>query len=747
MNSTSIPPADRTRGARATSQPPRRVACPRPALHALTLALLLATALLTPVRATAQTPPEPQPSPTPGEAPPLFVLDPMEVAGDKSDAFGPVDGYVAYDSATATKTETPIIETPQSIAVVTRDQMTAQNVQTVAGALRYTASVLAEPYGADSRYDFLFVRGFDQSANGLYLDGLRQQLSNMGFRIEPYGLERIDVLRGPSSVLYGQSAPGGIVNQISKRPRPQPHYELVLEGGSFENVEGAFDVGSAIGDSDWSYRVVSLLRHADTQVDFVPNDRAYVAPSIGWRPTPDTEIVFLTSFLYDDTSLNQYLPPQGTVTFNPNGRIPRSRFVGEPDFNSMERYQVLAGYAASHHVDDTWTLRQNLRFGYGEFSTKAVFGNGFEPDLRTLKRFPYRDDHQVVNFLLDNQAQARWSVDGVEVTSLFGIDLSLFKDDGRTFFGGLTTLDVYAPVYGQVNITTPLPTVDAVTEQFQLGLYTQHQVTLFERLVLLAGGRYDWADSDTNDRLYGVKTSQRDRKPSWRVGVLYLTDFGIAPYGTYATSFEPIEGVDLFGDPFEPSTAESGEIGVKYEPPGWNVLVTAALFDITQSNVLTPDPEIPLNSIQIGEVQSRGGEIEVVATLADGLSAVASYSYADVKNTKTTIPGALGKRPVPVPKELASGWLDYTQPSGVLAGLGVGAGVRYVGPTFGDLENTLAVPGFTLVDAVLHYETGPWRVALNVTNVFDRTYASCYTLETCFYGTARTFLGSVRYVF
>lgn len=735
-----------------TSPPPRTAGPPRGPRRGFRTSLRSAScaALLLAHAATAAAQIAPAPSPTPAatEAP-VFHLDPTEVVGRQGDAIGPVDGYVAYESVTATKTETPLIETPQSVTVVTRDQMTAQNVQTVSEALLYSASVVAQPYGSDNRGDFVFIRGFNQSENGLYLDSLRQQANGTGFRIEPYGLERVDVLRGPSSVLYGQSAPGGLINQVSKRPRPVASYEAILEGGSFDNIEGAFDLGGPIGDGDggFSYRLVSLLRDSGTQVDFVPNDRAYVAPSLGWRPTRDTEVVFLTSFLYDSSSLQQYLPPQGTVLPNPNGRIPVSRFVGEPSWNEAKRYQVYAGYAASHRASDTWTLRQNLRFAHIEFDTKAVYGMGLEPDLRTLKRFPFKDVQHGQNFLVDNQAEARWNLADVEVSSLFGLDYSLFEKDARNFFGPLTTLDVFAPVYGQVTIMTPIRVSNTSSQQDQLGLYTQHQATLFDHLVLLAGGRYDWVDNHVENHLQDTTTDERNREPSWRVGVLYLTDLGIAPYGTYSTSFEPIAGTDFYGEPFVPSKGQSGELGLKYEPPGWNVFVTGALYEITQTNVLTPDPENPLNSIQIGEVRSRGAEIEAVATLTGGLSSVASYSYSDVETTKSTDPNVVGKRPVSVPAELVSGWLDYTHPDGLLAGLGAGGGVRYVGPSFGDLENTLEAPGYTLFDAVLHYETGPWRAALNVTNALDRTYATCFNTETCFYGTGRAFLGSVRYRF
>lgn len=669
------------------------------------------------------------------------------MVGAQGTPLGPVDGFVAYDSLTATKTDTPIVETPQSITVITRDQMASQNVQTVAEALLYSASVASEPYGADARYDWIFVRGFNQAENGLYIDGLRQQSGGTGFRVDPFGLERIEVLRGPASVLYGQSSPGGIVNQVSKRPLASPRYDLELELGSFERYEAAFDLTGPIGDSDWSYRVNSLLRKSDTQVDFVPDNRAWVAPAFSWRPSADTDVTILTSFLYDDAGVLQYLPPQGTVKFNPNGHIPRSRFVGEPSFDSVERVQVLAGWAASHRVDDTWSLRQNARFGWSDFDVRGVYGNGLEADLTTLRRVAFHEDHEATNILLDNQAEAKWAFGAVTGSTLLGLDLAVFEDDERVALGFANSIDVFRPVYGQMPITTPIATNDSDAQQTQLGLYVQSQAKLFERWVWLLGGRFDWADNDVDDRIQDKNVVQRNPEPTWRIGTVYLFESGVAPYGTYATSFDPIPGTDISGNPFLPSTGELGEVGVKYEPPGFGAFVTASLFTITQDNVLTPDPENPINQIQLGQVRSRGAEIEGTATLADGLSLVASYSYNDVETTEGTDPEEVGKTPVVVPAQLASGWLDYTQPYGLLAGLGGGVGARYVGSTFGNLQNTFEVPGYALVDAAVRYQFGPWRLAINVSNLLDESYASCSSDVACYYGAARSVIGSVRYRF
>jgi len=680
-------------------------------------------------------------------ATPTFALEPLEVVGAQSTPLGPVDGFVAFDSVTATKTDTPLIETPQSISVVTRDQIVAQNAQTVSEALLYTPSLASEPYGADARYDWMLMRGFNQAENGLYIDGLRQQSGGTGFRVDPFGLERVEVLRGPSSVLYGQSTPGGIINQVSKRPLSEPRYDLELELGSFGRYEAAFDLTGPIGDSDWSYRVNSLLRKSDTQVDFVSDNRAWVAPSFSWRPSRDTDVTFLTSFLYDDAGVLQYLPPQGTVKFNPNGHIPRSRFVGEPDFDSVERVQVLAGWAASHRLSDAWSLRQNARFGWSDFNVRGVYGNGLEADLVTLRRIAFSEDHEAVNFVLDNQAEAKWEYGGITGAMLFGIDVGVYTDDEVVGLGFADTIDVFRPVYGRAPITTPITTNDSDATQTQVGLYVQNQAKLLERWVWLVGGRFDWADDDIDDRLQDRNVLQRDREPTWRIGTTYLFETGLAPYGTYATSFDPIPGTNLFGEPYQASTGELGEIGVKYEPPGVGAFVTASLFTTKQDNVLTVDPENPLNQIQLGQVRSRGAEIEGVATLADGLSLLASYSYNDVETTESTNPEDIGRTPVVVPKQLASGWIDYTQPWGVLAGLGGGAGVRYVGSSFGNATNTFRVPGYTLVDAAIRYETGPWRVALNVGNLGNETYATCSTDVACYYGAERTFIGSVRYRF
>jgi iron complex outermembrane receptor protein len=352
-----------------------------------------------------------------------------------------------------------------------------------------------------------------------------------------------------------------------------------------------------------------------------------------------------------------------------------------------------------------------------------------------------------VNFLLDNQAEAKWAIGTVTGSTLFGLDLAVFEDDEVVKLGFANSIDVFRPVYGQMPIVTDLATNDSDALQTQLGLYVQNQAKLFERWVWVLGGRFDWADNDVRDRIRSQDVVQRSREPTWRIGTVYLLDGGVAPYGTYATSFDPVPGTDVFGEVYQPTTGELGEVGVKYEPPGFGAFVTASLFTITQDNVLTTDPDNPLNQIQLGQVRSRGAEVEGVATLADGLSLLASYSYTDIETTESTNPEEVGKRPVVVPSQLASGWIDYTQPWGMLAGLGGGVGVRYVGSSFGNLQNTFEVPGYTLVDAAIRWERGPWRVTLNVSNLANETFASCSTDVACFYGGERNLIGAVRYRF
>lgn len=655
-------------------------------------------------------------------------------------------GYVAASSTTSTKTEAPLIEVPQSVSVITTDQMEARNVQTVNEAIQYTASVGVDTYGNEPRYDWINIRGFDQSTYGLFRDNSRWQAGQVSGQVDPYLIQEVDVVKGPSSVLYGQNTPGGLVNLVTKRPPAQTSNEAVLSYGSHNRFQGQLDLGGPIDAAgQWKYRITGLYRKSDTQVDYVPDDRWFVAPAVTWSPSAATTWTVLADYQKDTTGWSQFLPSQGTFAPNPHGEISRSFFTGEPDYDYFHRTQWSVGSLFEQKLNDVFTVRNTLRYSSIDYDGKTAFGGGLQSDLRTLNRFGFGNTLSLRVFTMDTNASAHVKTGSVEHTILFGVDYSNSTSTIVSGFAFATPIDVYAPVYG-AKVPDLFYYYDTRQPTSLLGLYAQDHVKIGTNVVATLSGRYDWTTMTTEDRIGKTTQDQSPNKFSGRVGLTYLTDFGLGPYASYSTSFLPTPGVNFSGQPFEPTTGKQIEAGLKFQPRNSNSFLTASVYQITQSNVGVPDPTNPLNTLQQGEVRSRGFEIEGVASLANGLSAHASYSYLDQKVTETTDPTTLDKRPPLAPKQLFGLAGEYNVTTGALSGFGIGAGVRYVGVRAGDPQNTIEVPDYTLVDAFARYVWRATEFQVSATNLLDKTYvAVCTSANYCNYGNGLKLIGTVRY--
>jgi iron complex outermembrane receptor protein len=654
-------------------------------------------------------------------------------------------------SATGTKTDTPLREVPQSISVVTRDQMQAQGAQNLAQTLQYTAGVTGELFGLDTRCYGVQIRGFNSWNQAFYKDSLQLRAPSFAnfLCLEPYGAERIEVLRGPASVLYGQGDPGGIINYVTKRPPTTPFREIEMQAGSFNDFAGKFDIGGpANPQKNLLYRLTGVVRDADTQVDYVGFKRTFFAPALTWMPTPDTTVTLLSHYQRDKTGWGlQFLPAIGTLYANPNGRIPTNRFTGEQSWDKYDNTTVTTGYLFEHRIDDIWTIRQNARYAHLENEQQGVFGLGFaDANQRLLARYGDYGKSKLDSFTIDNQLQGKFTTGPLRHTLLVGLD---YQHHRFSDLGGVTypvpPLDLFNPTYGLPSMMPDPAGVyqDSTQKQGQTGLYIQDQIKL-DRWVLTLGGRQDWVSTTTDDHLTTTTQTSKDRAFTGRVGLGYLFDNGMTPYASYSTSFLPVLGTNnAAGVPFSPETAEQYEVGFKYQPKGWNAFFTVAAFDLTRQNTLTSDPTNPSFQVQRGEVRSRGIEVEAVASVA-GLDLRGAYTYLDMEFTKDT--DLQGNTPYGVSRNRASLWADRTIRGGPLDGFGFGAGVRYVGSNWGDDLNTFRLPGVTLADAAIHYQRGNYRFSVNAQNLFDKIYvSSCSSMNGCYYGLRRAVIGTVTY--
>ncbi|MHA3790640.1 TonB-dependent siderophore receptor [Sphingomonas sp. YL-JM2C] len=684
---------------------------------------------------------------------------------DEESPTGPGRGYVASRSMAGTKTNTPLIETPQSIAVITRDQMEDRGVKNLSDAFAYTAGVIGDNV-VEGRYDKPVIRGFSARQ---YLDGLYLNYYASGYlmpRVETYGLERAEILRGPSSVLYGANAPGGMVNMVSKRPTADPLREINLQYGSYDRKQASFDLGGAVDENNIvTYRLTGLWRKSDTQTDYAKDDRIFIAPAVTFRPSADTSLTLLAHYQHDKqgTAIN-FLPSQGTVTPTVSGRrISTSFFTGEPSFNAFDREDYGIGYEFEHRFNDTFKVRQSARYMHADLSYTGVYAAGWNDAAQTqLRRGSLSAGGSLDTIGLDTNAEAKFATGPVRHTVIVGIDYQHGSFDDRQGYGtvgtGLGLIDAFDPVYGAT--VNPISTYTLVDQsQRQLGVYFQDQMKLTERLTFVAGGRQDWARSSTDSKRRTVSTgvtttptnvSIDQQKFTYRFGLVYETPSGLAPYISYSTSFQPQAGASAEGTPFVPTTGKQIEVGVKYQPTGVDGFVTASLYDLRQQNVLTSDPSHPGTSYQIqtGEVRSRGFEIDGTLNLSDSFKTLAAYTFADTEVTRSNGTD-LGKTPINRPRHVGSLWGDYTQRTGWASGLGLGLGVRYVGKSYGDALNTFEVPEVWLADAALHYTLDQrWRFSITATNLLDKKYVGqCGSATTCYYGYRRSVIGTATYRF
>lgn len=682
-----------------------------------------------------------------------ITLAPVVVTGQGARGEGnAVSGYVAKDSTTASRTGASILETPQSVSVIGRQEMEDRNVQTTTQALQYVPGVFASTSPISQRFDYFSVRGFDATLSGLLLDGLRSTTAQSYARYQPYGMERVEVLRGPSGFLYGAGSPGGVANLISKRPTGEARREVGVQFGTDARLQGQFDLsGPVTEDKTLLYRLVAVGRRADTQFDEVPDDTGYIAPSFTWKPGPNTTLTVLGSWSRDEFGPPRpFLPIRGTLLSNPNGAIPsNSYFDGKGLDNHMTQGNI--GYEFEHAFDPAVSFRSSARYTHTDLFTQTLSGSGLAADLRTLNRTAYQ--FRIIGDVVatDNNATVTWGAGPLRGTSVVGLSWRHTDEDYYLNAGRAASIDIYNPIHtGGFAAPTPFTSTDQRADE--IGIYTANTVTIADHLVVDLSARQDWARVTTDNRLSNGSTTQNDQDATYRVGLSYVTDLGLAPYASYATSFSPVLGTNFYGEAYKPTTGRQVEVGLKYQPNGFDGMFTAAWFHLVQQNVRTTDPNNALNSIQTGEVTSRGVELSATANLTPAFRLTASYTYSDLETTSTTTAAALGKRPTGLPEHMGSAWGDYTLESGPLAGLGLGAGIRYVGATYADTANTLTVPAVTLFDAAIRYELGKAtprldgaRIAVNAGNLFDRRYYTTCSSTSCNEGYGRSVIATLGY--
>lgn len=669
------------------------------------------------------------------------LLDPITVHATSLSA------RIPRTSFASTKTDTLIAETPQSVSIVTREELDLRRPQSVPEALNYTPGVFTNLVGSANRYDYVALRGFvEGSTDNTVLDGLKV-LSDTGtyssMQVDPYFLERIDVFRGPSSVLFGRTAPGGVVGLTSKRPRFEPYRQMELRMGTRDRFEAGFDFSGPIGaEKSAAWRLVGIGRTMDSQVDHTRESRYAIMPSLQLDLTDRTSLLLQGYFQRDPHGgYHSGIPADASITAEHNGnRLSPSFFDGDPEFDRFYREQNMLGYQLEHAFNGIWTLRQNARYLQSNVELEQVYQTGWVNE-RELSR-AYSGAHESLRgFTIDNVLQGKFDTGPLSHTLLIGADYQRRHVTGYWDYMSVSNLDVFNPSYGNAGFLAPISRTDIDRTLRQQGLYIQDQVA-YENWRLLLSGRWDRAD--VTNTSYDVTSDWEGSQFSTRAGLVYLFDNGLSPFISYSESFNPNTFNDQRGNLLPPTTSKQYEVGLRYEPLNTDAMVSVSLFDLTQDDVATRVIGQAYHEPS-GSIRSRGIELEAAAQFTQDFTVHASYTFTDIKYKRDT--DYEGKTPYQAPRHMASLWADYQ----VTPGFAVNGGVRYVGTSWADKENTLKVSPFTLVDVGMRLNLGHYNPSLegatlqvNANNLFDKEYvASCVGLLYCYYGAERSVMATL----
>ncbi|WP_313239835.1 TonB-dependent siderophore receptor [Stutzerimonas kunmingensis] len=653
-----------------------------------------------------------------------LALEEMQVTASAERADGPVQGYRATRSASATRTDTAIHETPQSISVVPAQVVEDIGATRLEDALDYAGGVeRGNNFGGQGLTEFL-VRGF--STQEFYRNGFAV---NRGYPNMPDAstLERIEVLRGPASMLYGRGDPGGTFNIVSKQPQAERRTVLGSQVNTDGLRRGTLDTTGALDESAaFTYRLNLVAEGSDSFRDHVESERYNIAPVLRWQLSDDTALILEGDYLH-----NRHPMDRGLTRYpNQAGDLSRDRFLGEESAGKLTNQNATTQLRLEHQLDSQWMLRGGIQYLDGSLDGGAVENNGLAADGRTAGR-NYSERWLNWNDLaVQANLEGHFDAAGLAHTLLLGVEFDDFNYDSQIDrSGGATSdfpIDLYDPVYGQ-----PLPALTRTTTYDDENLksyafFLQDQIALTERLTAQVGARLERFEQRYENKLTPAGSwDQAHNAVSPRFGLIYDLTEELAVYANTSRSFKPNRGADRSSQAFDPEKGIAHEVGIKYELPEHDLSVTAALFHITKENVLTSDPVDSNYQIAAGEARSRGFDISVAGNITPQWRVIGGYAYVDAEVTESSSASMpAGTRLANVPRHSFNLLDTYEFAEGPLAGLGVGMGIKYVGDRKGGATSTaFDMDAYTTVDLLAYYPlTERVRLNLNLNNLFDEEY-------------------------
>ncbi|MEA5619312.1 TonB-dependent siderophore receptor [Cronbergia sp. UHCC 0137] len=689
-----------------------------------------------PLTTISQTPPpttseNPTPeTPTPEEDEPIEIT----VVGDQ---FRPT--YQIPNSSVGTRTDTPLIDVPQAIQVIPQEVIKDQGVRSLGEVLKNTSSASSGRTSSQAPALTPVIRGFE--SRNLLRNGLRDD--SLRYSSEIGNVERVEVLKGPASVLFGQGDLGGVVNLVTKQPLDTPYYALEYKVGEFGLHRSTLDFSGPLDQDGIAYRLNAAYQTAESFKKFENSESFFIAPVVRLISNKDTTLIASLEYLkYRSFETAPDLPASGTVISNPNGRVSRDANLGEPSLSKSESLVTRLGYQLDHRLNDIWKIKSELSTAFLDIPentgvtpiSNTATSDGLNADGRTIRRFLIENPSSTTSLTFNNSLLGKFRTGNIEHSLLFGVEVATEQTKDRLDFRQLSAIDIFNPVYRPESVSSfAIPFGNTNTQKNSIGIYAQDQISLSKNIILVLGGRLDFANQNYEDLLSSAESYERsDTVFSPRVGLVYKPSENLSLYGSYSKSFTPVvgrtrvldvdTGITTVGEPFEPEKGTQYEIGLKANLLGDRLSTTLAFYNLERTNVAAQGLSEPLSQIQIGKQRSQGIELDVAGEILPGWNLTASYAYTDTEITEDSRAEFDGKQLQNVPKNAFGLWSTYELQSGNLKGLGMGLGVFTQGERQGDLRNTFTLPSYWRTDASIFYRRDKFRAAINIQNLLDENY-------------------------
>lgn len=656
------------------------------------------------------------------------ALDTLTIQGTVDDS----TTIVADQSTAASGLAKDILETPASVSVITAKEIQQRNANTVEQVLQYSPAVVANFYGADDRFDSFKMRGFDAYT---YRDGLPLGRSFGGVREEVFAFERVEVIRGGNSTAFGVSDPGGSVNYVTKTPKRDRFGEIYGTVGSYNAKEVGFDFGDNLtADGTLSYRLTGKLRDTDAEYDYSRDDEKFLMASLTWRPSDATELTFVFDHLKKDGVLGSGGHPIGSS-------YDRNRFFGEPSFNYRGTDHSTATVMFDHDFGGGFSVGSTLRYS----DTETDFGYAYITNTPAGGTVSNRGFFATDNAGTDLHAKAHLQYDGsfgtIDSRTLVGLEFADSDSTQRMWFPAAPDIDTENPVYsGGLDLNGLAPNRSSRSEQTTKAIFLQQELTFSDQVIADIGLRHDWIDVTQTNRLAGTAASAEYSETTARAGLTYKITPDMSVYGSYSQSVVPA------ALSVEPERGEQYELGMKYRPAGGHGLFSAAIYDLSKSNITRTNPVTNLQET-IGEVQVRGIDLEAKYEMSPTLSFTGAYSYIDSEITENGTAGNVGNELAFVPNTVASVWVNYTlEGAGTRGDMIFGLGARYSGAYWQTDANTIATDDALIWDASYSYDIrNDLALNVNVANLLDEKFVAYGAFGATFYNPGRTVSATLRH--